>query len=322
VATEHTYRPALQKLFESFTGMDIRNEPSRSEHGAPDFVFLSNGIPRAYAEAKDLHIGLDKIEKGEQIARYFGYGKLILTNSLEFRFYINGKRYGEPIILAEKKWTVLYEYASNFGALQDTLQAFLADPIDTIRSASHLAQIMGGKARRLRDNLRTMLCEESRAKGLYVDIFKLYDTFRKEILHDITYESFADLYAQTLVYGLFVARYHDSTKKDFSRVEARDLVPKSNPLLRRFFDHIAGEAYEKRLEFIVNELVEVFLAADVHALMHGLYQKSDPRDAWSGDTFLWGLPPRVWSGTSYRAMSILYACPSRQMYGASGRWRP
>ena len=75
----------------------------------------------------------------------------------------------------------------------------------------------------------------------YPDIWKLYHTFKSEILHDLSYEDFADLYAQTLVYGLFVARYHDQTPGDFSRAEARDLVPKSNPLLRRFFDHIAGE---------------------------------------------------------------------------------
>ena len=107
----------------------------------------------------------------------------------------------------------------------------------------------------------------------YPDIWKLYHTFKSEILHDLSHEDFADLYAQTLVYGLFVARYHDQTPETFSRSEARDLVPKSNPLLRRFFDHIAGEGYEKRLEYIVDELCEVFAHADVHALMHGMYQK-------------------------------------------------
>ena len=107
----------------------------------------------------------------------------------------------------------------------------------------------------------------------YEDIWKLYNTFKSEILHDLTHEDFADLYAQTLVYGLFVARYHDETPDDFSRSEARDLVPKSNPLLRRFFDHIAGEAFEKRLGYIVDELCDIFAHADVHALMHGMYQK-------------------------------------------------
>lgn len=110
-------------------------------------------------------------------------------------------------------------------------------------------------------------------KSKYSEIRKLYSTFRSEILHDLTTHDFADLYAQTLVYGLFVARYHDQTPETFSRSEARDLVPASNPLLRTFFDHIAGTGYEKRLEYIVDELCEVFAHADVRALMHGVYQK-------------------------------------------------
>lgn len=86
-----------------------------------------------------------------------------------------------------------------------------------------------------------MLSDEARSADKFPDLFKLYDIFKKEILHDLTYHDFADLYAQTLVYGLFVARYNDKTPDDFTRIEARDLVPKSNPLLRKFFDHIAGE---------------------------------------------------------------------------------
>ena len=184
-----------------------------------------------------MHIGLEKIEKSEQLSRYFGYAKLILTNGIEFRFYRNGIRYGEPIVLATKKDSILSFHEESFGIFKDRLMDFLASHIDTIRRASHLAEIMGGKARRIRDNLREMMENTER----YPDIWKLYHTFKSEILHDLSHDDFADLYAQTLVYGLFVARYHDRTPDDFSRSEARDLVPKSNPLLRRFFDHIAGE---------------------------------------------------------------------------------
>lgn len=272
-ATEHTYRPELRDLFAQLTEFHVINEPKWSEHGKPDFIFLKwewkDAFPIAYGEAKDMHIWLEKIEKSEQLARYFGYAKLILTNGIEFRFYKNGIRYGEPIVLATKKDTTLTILDENFGRFSDSLWDFLASPVDTIRRASHLAEIMWGKARRIRDNLREMMENTER----YPDIWKLYHTFKSEILHDLSYEDFADLYAQTLVYGLFVARYHDQTPDTFSRSEARDLVPKSNPLLRRFFDHIAGEGYEKRLEYIVDELCEVFAHADVHALMHGMYQR-------------------------------------------------
>ncbi len=278
-ATEHSYRPELRDLFVALTKYNVINEPKGSEHGKPDFIFLSGQwaelFPVAYGEAKDIHINLEKTTKSEQLARYFGYARLILTNGIEFRFFKNGSPYGEPIILATKTGNTLKIHEEKFDSFADTLWAFLTEAIDSIRSSKHLAQIMGGKARRIRDNLREMLTEPNRTAGKYVDIFALYDIFKKEILHDLDYHNFADLYAQTLVYGLFVARYNDTTPENFTRSEARDLVPKSNPLLRKFFDHIAGEGFEKRLGYIVDELCEVFAHADVRALMHGLYQKAD-----------------------------------------------
>lgn len=94
------------------------------------------------------------------------------------------------------------------------------------------------------------------------------------------YDKFADLYAQTVVYGLFAARYHDETPENFTRQEARDLVPASNPFLREFFDHIAGSSFDKRIEFIVNELCEEFTHADVQAIIHNYYnaEKDSSRD--------------------------------------------
>lgn len=62
-ATEHTYRPAQKELFEYLTNLVVHNEPKRSEHGAPDFVFTQGMFPIAYAEAKDVDVSLEKIEK-------------------------------------------------------------------------------------------------------------------------------------------------------------------------------------------------------------------------------------------------------------------
>ena len=93
----------------------------------------------------------------------------------------------------------------------------------------------------------------------------------------MNYEKFADMYAQTLVYGLFVARYNDDVNKTFTRQSARDLVPASNPFLRQFFDHIAGASFDNRLEYIVNELCEEFSHTDVLAIVHNYYKtEKDP----------------------------------------------
>ncbi len=277
-AQEHSYRPALKALCEAITKLTVVNEPKGSAYGRPDLIMVRGDVPLAWAEAKDLHVSLDKVEKSEQMDRYFGYANLILTNGLEFRFYKNGKRYGEPLVLAVKDGTQIAPRPDAHAPFVRVLTAFVEEPADTIRSAEHLAKIMGGKASRLRDNIREIV-KRPNADAQPRQIEKIRDVLKSKLIHDLSDEAFADLYAQTLVYGLFVARYHDDSPENFTRAEARDRIPASNHLLQEFFDHIAGPKFEKQLSFIVDELCEVFLHADVKGLVHGLFlKKGDSHD--------------------------------------------
>jgi len=274
-AREHAYRPVFEALIKSLEpSLKILNDPSRSEHGNPDFVFLRGDITAGYTETKDIGVDLDKTEKSEQMERYLGYSNLILTDYLEFRFFRNGQRYGEPIRIGISINGVLSARPEFFGELEDALLGFLSGTPEKIKSGRRLAEIMGGKARRIRDNVRHFLSEESERNK---ELLRVYDTIKRLLVHDLTSEAFADMYAQTLVYGLFVARFHDDSPKNFSRQEARDLIPASNPFLRHFFDHIAGADFDKRLAYIVDELCEVFSLADVSALMQEYFKA---RDLW------------------------------------------
>lgn len=270
-AGEHAYRPTLEDLMKTIdSSLQVINDPKRSEHGAPDFIFIRGDLIAGYAETKDLGINLDKEEKSEQMERYYGYSNLILTNYLEFRFFRNGERYGEPIEVARLDGKNVVPIAEKFTVLADTLRDFLGGSHEAIKSGSKLAKIMGGKARRIRDNVSHFLQNESEKTE---ELKRVYDVIKQLLVHDLNPSAFADMYAQTLVYGLFVARFHDDTPKSFTRQEARDLVPASNPLLQHFFDHIVGPNFDKRLAYIVNELCEVFSHADVRALMHQYYEK-------------------------------------------------
>jgi predicted helicase len=275
-AREHGYRPALKTLFEKVSGLRVVNDPKRSEHGAPDFIFLKdNNIVVAYAEAKDINVSLDETAKSNQMERYYGYSNLILTNSLEFRFYRNGQPYGEAIKIGELKANKITTFAENFTPLEDALKDFLKEAREPITSGVVLSKVMAGKARRIRDNIKTFLKTGDESKNQ--DLLSIYNAIKQLLLADLDYEKFADMYAQTVVYGLFVARYHDKTENTFSRQEARDLVPASNPFLRHFFDHIAGASFDKRIEFIVNELCEEFTHTDVRAIVHNYFKtEKDP----------------------------------------------
>lgn len=276
-AKEMAYRPALEKLFEDVTGLNVINDPKRSEYGAPDFVFIKGKIAAAYAEAKDINVSLDETEKGEQMARYFGYPNLILTNCLEFRFFRNGEKY-ETVKIAEIKNGEIIPDENNLAHLEDTLLAFIKEAKEPIKSGVVLAKVMAGQARRIRDNIKKYLKESDEKKN--ESLLAVYNVIKKLLLADLDHEKFADMYAQTVVYGLFAARYHDETPDTFSRQEARDLVPASNPFLREFFDHIAGPSFDKRVEFIVNELCEEFKHADIQAIVSNYYkvEKEGSRD--------------------------------------------
>ncbi len=270
-AGEHAYRPTFEKLIKSLDQkIGIINDPKRTEYGAPDFIFVRGDLIAGYTETKDIDADLDRIEKTEQVKRYFGYSNLILTNYLEFRFFKNGERYGEPIIVGKIINDAIQTQQESFDSLEDTIKDFLTGKSEVIKSGARLAKIMGGKARRIRDNVRQFLEHESVSNK---ELFSVYETVKKLLVHDLTFESFADMYAQTLVYGLFVARYHDDSPDKFTRQKARDLVPASNPFLGDFFDHIAGRNFEKRLGYIVDELCEVFSCANIKELMSQYFKE-------------------------------------------------
>lgn len=266
-AREHAYRPALERLMSSFDDVTAVNDPRRSDNGNPDFVFLKKSnvdVILGYAEAKDITVDLDKTLKTEQLRRYAGYEKLFLTNYRDFIFLANGEEYLRISIgtLQDGIFTANHEQALR---LIHELQAFLERRPEAIKSGRRLAVIMGGKARRIRDNVSEYLTHVDNERNVELD--KIYGLMKSSLVHDLSKEQFADLYAQTLVYGLFAARYNDDTPDSFDRREAVESVPKTNPFLRQFFNHIAGADFDTRLRYIVDELCEVFSISDIRALV-------------------------------------------------------
>jgi len=263
----------IKGIFQTIKVQQIDHDAKVANGNKPDFVVLKYDVPILYIEAKDIGISLDKVEKSDQMTRYYGYTNLVLTDYVEFRFYRNGIRYEEPIKIANYniKNRTISSIPENYEHVVRSLVEFTQTHKEPIRSGEHLAKIMGGKAQRIRDNVRQFFTSESNKNS---ELIHIYETIRKLLVHDLTPDAFADMYSQTLVYGLFVARYYDESPDNFTRQEARDLVPDSNPFLGYFFDHIIGRDFDKRLEYIVNELCEVFSHSDIKELM-GQYFKID-----------------------------------------------
>ncbi len=277
VTTEHSFRGDLQQLIEACTGFKAINEPSHIECGAPDYLLERKGLVVAYIEAKDLEDGdLDGRKKNkEQFDRYkASLDTIIFTDYLDFHLYEHGEWKMSARLAEIQGNKIRLSDCDKFIALMEHLR--LAQ-VQQITSATKLAQIMAGKARLLRDVIENALVQDG--EDAHTELNGYMQSFRQTLLHDITPKVFADIYAQTIAYGMFAARIHDKSPESFSRSEASELIPKSNPFLRKVFQQIAGYDLDERIVWIVDDLVAAFAATDMEKILSGFgknTQQTDP----------------------------------------------
>ena len=265
-ATELTHRPALKALIESLTaGVTATNEPRRREFGAPDFIISKGPVIIGYIETKLVGKNLDEVEKTEQFLRYKeSLSNLILTDYLEFRWYTDGERRLPLTRLGTlTKENKIKHDKVGIEAVVQLLTDFLAHEAEPVGTPKELAKHMARLAHRLRLVVTTAFQKNVSLPTLS----NLYKAFCDTLVPDLKTEQFADMYAQTIAYGLFAARCNTPEGKTFTRQYARDLVPKSNPFLRNIFDHIAGAGLPDILAPEVDDLVRLLDRADMEAVL-------------------------------------------------------
>lgn len=298
-ATEHTFRGDLQQLFESLIP-EVRatNEPKRQSCGAPDYILTKKDIPVGFIEAKDIGdkdlAGKKKAGNKEQFDRYkASLNNLIFTDYIDFHLYNDGE-FVTKIAIAEITENGIIALPQNFATFENLIKDFCTHVGQTIKSPKKLAQMMAGKARLLSDVIEKALTsdethnEDSTLKEQMI-------AFKSILIHDITPKGFADVYAQTIAYGLFAARLHDPTLDTFSRQEAAELIPKSNPFLRKLFGYIAGPDIDDRIKWIVDNLTEIFLACNVEQILknYGKTTKMEDPIIHFYETFLSEYDPKL-----------------------------
>jgi predicted helicase/very-short-patch-repair endonuclease len=266
-STEHTFRGDLQQLLESIIpDISATNEPKRIKCGSPDFVLMRKEIPVGFIEAKDVGIDLNHKSHKEQFDRYkSSLNNLIFTDYLDFHLYIDGK-FIISVKIGEIINGVIVPLTENFAAFINLIKDFANRVSQTITSSKKLAEMMAGKARMLSDVIeKSLLSDESNSEDSTLK--DQMTAFKDILIHDITEKDFADVYAQTIAYGMFAARLHDKNLDTFSRQEAAELIPKSNPFLRKLFGYIAGPDIDDRIKWIVDSLADIFRATDIVALL-------------------------------------------------------
>ncbi|MBT6835650.1 MAG: N-6 DNA methylase [Bacteroidetes bacterium] len=281
-ATEHTFRGDLQQLIESLVP-EIRatNEPKRQSCGAPDYILTKKDIPVGFIEAKDIGDpdlkGEKKSGNKEQFDRYkASLSNIIFTDYIHFNLFLN-EQFITQIAIGEVTEKGIKPIPENFPAFERFIKDFCIFIGQTIKSPKKLAEMMAGKARLLSDVIEKALTSDE-THNEDSSLKEQMNAFKNFLIHDITPKGFADVYAQTIAYGMFAARLNDPTIENFSRQEAAELIPKSNPFLRKLFGHIAGPDIDDRIKWIVDSLVEIFLACNVKDLLKDFGKKTMMED--------------------------------------------
>lgn len=279
ISREHSYRGDLETLIrELVKGIEITNEPANvTDCGNPDYVITKGKIPVGYIEAKDIGKDLNSKSYKEQFGRYKkALDNLIITDYIWFQFFQNGELIHE-IKIGEIENNSVKPILENFSKFENLIKDFSIHIGQTIKSSKKLAEMMAGKARLLQDILERAITSDEETQD-NTSLKGQYDTFKQILIHDLKPKDFADIYAQTLAYGMFAARLHDPTLDDFSRQEAAELIPKSNPFLRKLFGYIAGPDIDERIVTVVDNLAEVFRATNVEQLLKNFGKATQMHD--------------------------------------------
>ncbi|TGL63626.1 type ISP restriction/modification enzyme [Leptospira sarikeiensis] len=273
MSTEHSYRPPLGELLNSLDKAIVaNNEPKRSEFGAPDYVILKNNAPIGYIETKDIGENLDKIEKTEQIKRYKdSLGNFLLTNYVEFRWYVEGIERSSAKLGGLKRKQII-PFPGQEKEVLDLLGCFITEETRVAKDPKDLAERMGKIARAIRNTILQALGSEESSP-----LKAQMDAFHSRLTKKFSEEEFADMYAQTICYGMFAARSNHRSGV-FTRETAGFEVPKTNPFLRRLFNTIAGTELDDRVTWAVDNLAYLLDRADFETILKDFGKKTKQAD--------------------------------------------
>lgn len=215
-------------------------EPRRIDQiGRPDIITLDGLLPIGYIEAEEYGRDLNNLtgHAGEQNERFRqNLDNFILTNFVDFELWWDGQL---------RKTARIEDQTDNLDTL---LELFLNAGHIQITSPETLAKYLARRTRELQTQIATALTDENS------NIYGMYTAFKEVLLSTLTRDDFADMYAQTLTYGLFAARCTIPNDTNFSRHTAVGALPKSNPFLIQLFYHVASPDLEENVTFILDDI--------------------------------------------------------------------
>ena len=207
--------------------------------GRPDFIVKEGLLPIGYIEAEKYGIDLNNLtgHAREQNERFReNLDNFILTNYVDFELWCDGQLRASANIENET------------DNLENLLDLFLNAGHVQITSPELLAKYLARRTRELQAQIATTLSDEGG------ETYGMFTAFKETLLATLTPDDFADMYAQTLTYGLFAARCTLPNATNFTRHTAVGALPRSNPFLVQLFYHVASPTLETNVTYILDDI--------------------------------------------------------------------
>ncbi|MGB1288880.1 MAG: N-6 DNA methylase, partial [Aggregatilineales bacterium] len=265
IARELTYRTPLKLLLEQLDSeIQALSDPARRKAGAPDYVIQRGVMPIGFIETKDIGVSLDAAEKSEQLMRYReNLGNLILTDYLEFRWYLDGEHV-ETVSIGKLEGKHCYFDTENYAALNSLLGRFLVASVPEVLNTEDLARRMARVAREMTRLIENTLKDTTNPS---TQLIAQRDFFEQELISRLTDRQFADMFAQTIAYGMFAARVRFTDKPEkFTLEKAFFALPATNPFLQSFFQEIAKNL-DERVKWLAEYLARVLAYANMDEIL-------------------------------------------------------
>lgn len=311
-ASEHSYRPAFAALLESRGKEEVTalNDPKREKCGAPDYTVFRkrDRLTIGWVETKDFGLGssLDEVVKTEQLKRYFAHlPNLLVTDYLHVRWYVRRdqgvKLEGEGHLGRFAGGKIVSNSAEQAKALA-SIDGFVRHKPARLTSAKDLAVRLADFTQMIRGIIVNAFAEGEATESLRDWRTAFAHTLLPELAANpdaarerAAVAEFADMFAQTLTYGLFSARAA-APGGAFTRENARKLVPRTNPFLRNFFEQITGAALDDEpFAGFVEDIIQTLGHADIDAVLADFgtrNRRSDPVVHFY-ETFLHAYDPKL-----------------------------
>ena len=277
--SEHALRGFLVEHLRLISqSLTVINEPQSTEFGNPDIAVLKNGVPIGWVETKTLTTDLDQFERSEQFERYLrGFSNLVVTNYNEFRWYTEHNR--QPFMAGKLGVAgpsgIVSDAVSDAGSVVPRLlEAFTRFETRQARGAEELASRLATFAMAICQTVAGILTRRDHDELLRREL----DAFKAVLIPNLSEDDFADMYAQTVAYGLFAARCSHPNAEQFDRLSAPLLLPVYNPFLRNVFGNLAGINLDPRVSSVVDQICLLLKTADVTEIVRDFEERTGSGD--------------------------------------------